>query len=71
LASEAGLDPDAAVAASRDPKYLARIDQRRAEAEEMGVTGIPTFVAGNRGVVGAQPYEVLARLVESAGARKR
>jgi predicted DsbA family dithiol-disulfide isomerase len=71
LAAEAGLDPDAAIEASRDPKYLARIDQRRAEAEEMGVTGIPTFVAGNRGVVGAQPYEVLARLVETAGARKR
>lgn len=33
--------------------------------------GIPIFVIGNRGVVGCQPYEVLARFVESAGARKR
>jgi predicted DsbA family dithiol-disulfide isomerase len=71
LALETGLDPDAAIAASGDPRYLSRIDLRRAEAEDLGVTGIPTFVIGNRGVVGCQPYEVLAEFVESAGARKR
>jgi predicted DsbA family dithiol-disulfide isomerase len=31
-----------------------------------GITGVPTFVAGDRGVVGAQPYEVLERLVQQA-----
>jgi predicted DsbA family dithiol-disulfide isomerase len=71
LALEAGLDPDAAIAASRDPDYLGRIDEKRAQAEELGVTGIPTFVIGNQGVVGCQPYPVLARFVEEAGARKR
>jgi predicted DsbA family dithiol-disulfide isomerase len=71
LAAEAGLDPEAAIAASRDPEFLSRIDRRRAEAEELGVTGIPTFVIGNRGAVGCQPYEVLAEFAESAGARKR
>ena len=71
LASEAGLDPEAALAASRDSKFLARIDACRAEAEEVGVTGIPTFVMGERGVVGCQPYEVLAKLVELGGAEKR
>jgi predicted DsbA family dithiol-disulfide isomerase len=71
LSAEAGLDPDAALAASRDPGFLSRIDRKRAEAEDLGVTGIPTFVIGERGVVGCQPYEVLARFVEAAGARKR
>jgi len=71
LAAEAGLDPAEAIAASHDPRFLSRIDRRRAEAEDLGVTGIPTFVIGNRGVVGCQPYEVLAEFVESAGARKR
>jgi predicted DsbA family dithiol-disulfide isomerase len=33
-----------------------------------GITGVPTFVAGQRGVVGAQPYEVLERLVKKAAA---
>ena len=71
LAVEAGLDPDAAISASRDKRYHQRIDQKRAEAEEMGVTGIPTFVIGDRGLVGCQPYDELARFAEAAGARKR
>ena len=71
LASESGLDPDAALAASRSDEYLSRIDRKRAEAEEAGVTGIPTFVIGDQGVAGCQRYEVLAQFVESEGARKR
>ena len=71
IAAEAGLDPERAIAASTDPKYLARIDERRAEAGARGVTGIPTFVVGNQAVVGCQPFEVLAGLVESAGATRR
>jgi len=71
LAIEAGLDPDAALAASSDETYLARIDRRRQEAEALGVTGIPTFVIGDSGVGGCQPYDVLARFAESAGAARR
>lgn len=77
VARRAGLDPALALAASRDPKYLARIDAVREEAGAMGVTGIPTFVFGELeeepvAVVGCQPYEVLAEAAEQAGAlRKR
>ena len=71
LAAEAGLDPDEAIAASRDGKYLSILDRKREQAEDLGVTGIPTFVIGDQGVVGCQPYEVLARFVESQGARRR
>jgi 2-hydroxychromene-2-carboxylate isomerase len=71
IAAEAGLDPDRAIAASTDPKYLARLDARREEAEARGVTGIPTFVIGNQGVVGCQPYEVLAEFAEKSGARRK
>ena len=35
-------------------------------SREYGVTGVPTFVAGRYGVVGAQPYETLERLVQRA-----
>ena len=35
-----------------------------------GVTGVPTFVVGNRGVVGAQPYEVLEQLMERGRAEE-
>ena len=34
-----------------------------------GVTGVPTFVVGRQGVVGAQPYEVLEQLVLKEGSR--
>jgi 2-hydroxychromene-2-carboxylate isomerase len=71
IAVEAGLDPDRAIAASTDPEYLARLDARREEAEARGVTGIPTFVIGNKGVVGCQPYEVLAAFAEQSGAKKK
>ncbi|HSX81467.1 MAG TPA: DsbA family oxidoreductase, partial [Candidatus Saccharimonadia bacterium] len=32
---------------------------------------VPTFVAQGRGVVGAQPYEIVERLVVLAGAQRR
>ncbi|HEY7250811.1 MAG TPA: DsbA family protein, partial [Methylomirabilota bacterium] len=35
-------------------------------SREYGITGVPTFVAGRYGVVGAQPYEALEALVKKA-----
>ena len=35
-------------------------------SRQYGITGVPTFVVGNRGVVGAQPYEALEQLLEKA-----
>jgi predicted DsbA family dithiol-disulfide isomerase len=32
-------------------------------SRQYGITGVPTFVAGRYGVVGAQPYEALEQLV--------
>lgn len=66
LATTVGLDPDHAVAAMTDPRYLSRIDRTRREASEAGVTGIPTFFIGAEKVVGCQPYAVLAEAVRRA-----
>jgi predicted DsbA family dithiol-disulfide isomerase len=80
LALAAGLDPVAAVAATRDPAMLARVDAARGEAMRSGVTGVPTFdvepdaPGGARvssRVVGCQRYEVLVDAVRRAGARRR
>ena len=46
-------------------------EARREEAESIGVTGIPTFVIGNQGMVGCQPYEVLREFVVANGAKPR
>jgi predicted DsbA family dithiol-disulfide isomerase len=37
------------------------------KSRQYGVTGVPTFVVGRQGVVGAQPYETLEKLLQEAG----
>jgi predicted DsbA family dithiol-disulfide isomerase len=71
LAREAKLDPDAALAAARDPAAFARVDAARRAALEARVSGIPTFDIGGTRVVGCQRYEVLAEAARRAGARRR
>ena len=46
--------------------HKAAIDADWEKSRRYGVTGVPTFVIGNRGVVGAQPYEALEELVKQA-----
>ena len=38
------------------------------KSRQYGVTGVPTFVAGGYGVVGAQPYEALEQLLNTVAA---
>lgn len=71
IATSAGLDAEAALAAADDPVYLGRVDERQAEAKAAGVTGVPTFVLGNQRIVGCQPYEVLADAARASGAAPR
>ena len=46
------------------------VDRDWALSRRYGITGVPTFVAGGSGVVGAQPYEALERLVKQAASEK-
>jgi predicted DsbA family dithiol-disulfide isomerase len=47
--------------------HKAAIDADWEKSHRYGVTGVPTFVIGSNGVVGAQPYEALEELVKRAG----
>jgi predicted DsbA family dithiol-disulfide isomerase len=40
-------------------------------ARRLGVTGVPTYLCDGRAIVGAQPYALLERLVQVAGAEPR
>ena len=51
-----------------DGQFSAAVDEDWAKSRSYGVTGVPTFVAGGYGVVGAQPYEALEKLMKEAGA---
>jgi predicted DsbA family dithiol-disulfide isomerase len=71
IAQAVGLPGEEARAVLAERRFKAAVDADWAKSREYGVTGVPTFVAGNRGVVGAQPYEVLVQLLEKAGAKRR
>jgi predicted DsbA family dithiol-disulfide isomerase len=71
IAQSVGLDPTEARAVLAERRFKEAVDADWAKSRRYGVTGVPTFMAGGRGVVGAQPYEVLARLLEQVGARRR
>jgi len=64
IAASIGLPAEDAQAVLNDRTFSAAIDADWQKSRDYGVTGVPTFVAGGYGVVGAQPYEVLERLIE-------
>ena len=43
-------------------KAADRLAQHLQEVRENGISGVPTFVIGDKMVVGAQPYEVLKKV---------
>jgi predicted DsbA family dithiol-disulfide isomerase len=63
-----GLPEDAAREVLETRTFKAAVDADWELSRQYGITGVPTFVAGRQGVVGAQPYETLERLVQEAAA---
>jgi predicted DsbA family dithiol-disulfide isomerase len=70
IAERAGLPRAAATEVLEKRTFRAAVDADWKLSREYGITGVPTFVAGHRGVVGAQPYEVIERLVKQAKAEE-
>jgi len=66
IAESVGLPGAEARQVLAERTFKAAVDADWQKSHEYGVTGVPTFVAAGRGVVGAQPYEVLEQLVEEA-----
>jgi predicted DsbA family dithiol-disulfide isomerase len=66
IAESVGLDGKKAKDVIEKRTYRDAVDADWQKSRDYGVTGVPTFVLGQRGVVGAQPYEVLEDLVRNA-----
>lgn len=66
LASDVGLDGDAARGVLASDAYARAVRTDENEAAELGVSGVPFFVIGRYGVSGAQPPEVLLEVFEKA-----
>ena len=67
IAARVGLDAEKAKEVLDKRTWKAAVDADWEKSRRYGVTGVPTFVIGKRGAVGAQPYEVLEQLVQEAG----
>jgi predicted DsbA family dithiol-disulfide isomerase len=68
LAEKAGLDAAEAGKVLQERSFSDAVDEDWQRSMAMGVTGVPTFVIGQYGVVGAQSYETLEMLVQKADA---
>jgi predicted DsbA family dithiol-disulfide isomerase len=68
IVEQVGLPREAAREVLEKRTFKEAVDADWALSREYGITGVPTFVAGRFGVVGAQPYEALEALVQKAEA---
>lgn len=71
LASEVGLDPDEAEKVLSGRTFKAAVDADWVLSREKGVTAVPTFIVNQDRLVGAQPYEMLEKLMLTNGIEKR
>jgi len=67
VAKAVGLDVVAARTVMESRSFKDAVDADWDKSRQYGVTGVPTFVVGRQGVVGAQPYETLEKLLQEAG----
>ena len=68
IVSQQGLPVETAREVLEQRSFSDAVEADWEKSRQAGVTGVPTFVAGGYGVVGAQPYEVLEQLMGEIGA---
>jgi predicted DsbA family dithiol-disulfide isomerase len=64
LAKMAGLSEPEARKALELRTHKTAVDSDWKRSHQLGITAVPTFVMNQKGVVGAQPYEVLEHFLE-------
>jgi predicted DsbA family dithiol-disulfide isomerase len=70
-ATQVGLDADEVQREVDAGKYTATVNALVQEAQDIGVTGVPTYVLNDRyAIVGAQPYEVFLQALEEIKQKK-
>ena len=71
IVGSVGLSVDAARAVIETRSFKEAVDADWEKSRQYGVTGVPTFVAGGYGVVGAQPYEALEQFLNQVTAEAK
>ena len=68
IAGDVGLDVSTAREVLQSRSFSDAVDADWNLSRRYGITGVPTFVAAQKAMVGAQPYEVLETFLQEAGA---
>jgi predicted DsbA family dithiol-disulfide isomerase len=68
IVKQLGLPADEAMDALVSRSFKEAVDEDWRRCAQLGVSAVPTFVIGDYGLVGAQPYDELERLVSEASA---
>jgi predicted DsbA family dithiol-disulfide isomerase len=71
IATSVGLDAEAMMAALAEGRYSDRVQEDVDLSREIGLTGVPAFIIGNRAIVGAQPYETFEYVMGLLGREKK
>jgi predicted DsbA family dithiol-disulfide isomerase len=71
VAQAAGISAHDAREVLVERTFRDAVDADWEKARRYGITGVPTFVAGNQKLSGAQPYEILERFLDAAGVERR
>jgi predicted DsbA family dithiol-disulfide isomerase len=71
LTESAGLSREEAAAVIATGAFKAGVDADWALSREMGITAVPTVVMRQDKLVGAQPYDMLERLMTANKIKKR
>jgi len=64
IAVSVSLDPNEARRVIEERTYRDAVDTDWQRARELGITAAPTFLFGNRRLVGAQPYQALKQFIK-------
>ena len=65
IAKESGVPGDTVDRAWSDPRYQERLKRQHEAASRFGVTGIPTFIIGNKWILeGAVPVDMLRKVAQ-------
>lgn len=70
VVKENGLSVEEAAVVLEERTFKDAVDQDWIQSQASGVTGVPTFATSGYGLVGAQPYETLVRLIEHVKAEQ-
>ena len=71
VAEQVGLSAEAAKGILLERRFRQAVDADWQRSRDFGIASVPTFVIGNRGLAGAQPYETLEELLLEFGVARR